>query len=82
METVILLIFCGALGAFSIWCFKMVIEYDIARGITAMSARRSRLSSWKTDSAMRSFMVTTSRILNTEYNGADVYRPRLIFAAG
>lgn len=31
METVILLIFCGALGAFSIWCFKMVIEYDIAR---------------------------------------------------
>ena len=31
METAILLIFCGALGAFSIWCFKMVIEYDIAR---------------------------------------------------
>ena len=27
-------------------------------------------------------MVTTSRILNTEYNGADVYRPRLIFCGG
>ena len=31
METVVLLIFAGVCGAFGIWCFKMVIEYDIAR---------------------------------------------------
>lgn len=31
MTTVVLLIFAGVCAAFSIWCFKMVIEYDIAR---------------------------------------------------
>lgn len=31
MTTVALLIFAGVCGAFSFWCFKMVIEYDMAR---------------------------------------------------
>lgn len=31
MTTVVLLIFAGVCAAFSTWCFKMVIEYDIAR---------------------------------------------------
>lgn len=31
MTTVALLIFAGVCAAFSFWCFKMVIEYDIAR---------------------------------------------------
>lgn len=31
MTTVVLLIFAGVCAAFSFWCFKMIIEYDIAR---------------------------------------------------
>lgn len=31
MTTLVLLVFAGVCGAFSIWCLKMVIEYDIAR---------------------------------------------------
>ncbi len=31
MTTVVLLIFAGVCGAFGFWCFKTVIEYDIAR---------------------------------------------------
>ncbi len=31
MTTVVLLIFATVCGAFGFWCFKMVIEYDIAR---------------------------------------------------
>lgn len=31
MTTVVLLIFAGVCAAFSFWCFKMVIEYDMAR---------------------------------------------------